>query len=175
MTITLAHLRAAGASPRKADEYLAPLTLAMTEFDIRDGERPAMFLAQVAHESGSFEYTTELWGPTPAQAGYEGRRDLGNAQPGDGSRFRGHGLIQITGRANHEAAARFFGVDVGAVIPILQSPAGASRSAAQWWHANGCNYAADQFDFVKVTKIINGGLNGFADRLARYKRICELA
>ncbi len=175
MPITLAHLRAAGASARKADEYLAPISLAMTEFDIRDGERPAMFLAQIGHESGGFEYTSELWGPTPAQTGYEGRRDLGNTQPGDGSRFRGHGLLEITGRANHEAEARFFGLSLDALITFLQSPIGASRSAAHWWYANGCNFFADAFDFVGLTKKINGGLNGLADRLARYKRISELA
>lgn len=172
--ITLAHLQAAGVRARKADEYIAPLNLAMLEFDIRSGERPAMFLAQVAHESSGFEYTTEVWGPTAAQSRYEGRAALGNVQPGDGERFKGHGLLQITGRANHEAEARFFGVDLGAVIPILQSPLGACRSAANWWSTHGCNALADAYDFVALTQRINGGLNGLDDRLARYQAVSAM-
>ncbi len=169
--LTLAHLTAAGAAPREADMVLAPLNLAMLEFQITVNERPAMFLAQVAHESAGFKYTSEIWGPTPAQAGYEGRSDLGNTKPGDGSKFRGHGYIEITGRYNHQIEADFFGVDIDAVIPILQSPLGACRSAAHWWHRNGCNAFADAYDFILLTKRINGGLNGLADRLARYQRI----
>ncbi len=176
--ITLAHLQAARVAPRKADDYLAPLNLSMIEFSITIGERPAMFLAQIAHESDGFQYTSELWGPTEAQRRYEPEtslsRALGNKFAGDGYKFRGHGLIQITGRANHEAEAEFFGVNVDVVIPILQSPLGACRSAAHYWSKHGCNALADGFDFVGVTKAINGGLNGLTDRLERYKAICAV-
>jgi putative chitinase len=149
--------------------------LAMMEFGIDTGERPAMFLAQVAHESSGFRYVEEIWGNTDAQLRYEGRRDLGNTQPGDGRKFCGHGLLQITGRKNHEAEAQFFGVDVDAVIPLLMSPLGACRSAAHWWHTHGCNALADAYDFVGLTQRINGGLNGLDDRLERYKKICAIS
>ena len=171
--ITLAHLRAAGANPIDADRFLAPLTLAMIECKITTGDRPAMFLAQCGHESMGFHQLTELWGPTPAQARYEGRLDLGNTQPGDGARFRGHGLIQITGRANHQVTADRFGVPMDAIVIWLTTPIGAARSAAQWWEAHGCNDIADAYDFVALTRRINGGLNGLDDRVARYEAVAK--
>ncbi len=171
--ITIAHLRAAGANAIDADRFLAPLTLAMIEFKITTGDRPAMFLAQCGHESMGFHQLTELWGPTPAQAGYEGRRDLGNTQPGDGPRFKGHGLIQITGRTNHEATAAKFGVPMAAIVLWLTTPIGAARSAAQWWEAHGCNDIADTYDFIALTRRINGGLNGVEDRTARYVAVLQ--
>ncbi len=171
--ITHAHLRAAGASESDAVRFISPLTLAMIEFKITTGERPAMFLAQCGHESAGFRYTTELWGPTPAQERYEGHIALGNTKPGDGSRFRGHGLIQVTGRTNHEQVAKAFGVPMDAIVLWLQTPIGASRSAAQWWESHGCNEIADQFDMVALTRKINGGLNGLQDRVDRYQRIVD--
>ena len=71
------------------------------EYEINTPLRLAAFIAQIAHESGDFKYTREIWGPTKAQIGYEGRLDLGNTVPGDGKRYRGRGLIQITGRSNY--------------------------------------------------------------------------
>ena len=71
---------------------------------------------------------SELWGPTPAQAGYEGREDLGNTEDGDGERFKGRGLIQITGRSNYQAAQDALGVDYVEDPTLMQSPAEASRS-----------------------------------------------
>jgi putative chitinase len=167
------HLRAAGATPVDADRFIDPVNLAMIEFSITTGERPAMFLAQVGHESGGFHYTSELWGPTPAQERYEGRLDLGNTQPGDGERFKGHGLIQVTGRANHAKAARDLGVPFDAIILWLTTPIGASRSAAHYWATHGCNHFADDYDFVALTRAINGGLNGLEDRLLRYTRVSD--
>src|SRR5690348_6658419 len=77
--------------------FLAPLNAAMQEFAIGTPRQQAAFLAQVAHESGELRYTAEL----ADGSAYEGRVDLGNMQPGDGKRFKGHGLLQITGRTNH--------------------------------------------------------------------------
>lgn len=131
-----------------------------------------MFVAQVAHESGRFRYTSELWGPTAQQLRYDDggklARSLGN-RPGDGFRFRGHGLIQVTGRHNHLAVANRFGLTLDTVVDWLTSPVGACRSAAHFWDKHGCNELADAFDFVGLTRRINGGLNGLAERTELYR------
>lgn len=173
--ITAAHLAAAGVRPHEADIFIAPLNLAMIEFEITTGERPAMFLAQVAHESGGFRYLAELWGPTEQQLHYDDNsilaRRLGNGQ-GEGFQWRGHGLIQITGYYNHKAEAAYFNMDVRDMPMWLGTPVGACRSAGHYWVAHRCNEHADRCDFIAVTKAINGGLNGLEDRLERYKNIC---
>lgn len=171
--VTAEHLLAVGVPVSCAYRFLSPLNLAMIEFSITTGERPAMFLAQVAYESGCFRYMEELWGPTSAQLSYEGRVDLGNTEPGDGFRFRGHGLIQITGRHNHMLEAAYFDENPDTITQWLMSPIGASRSAAHYWASHGCNEAADRFDFVVVTKAINGGLNGLATRTDLYESIAR--
>lgn len=103
--MTLDLLRAAvGCSAALAERYAAPLADACRVFGIDTPQRQAAFLAQIAHESGSFRYVREIWGPTAAQQRYEGRADLGNTEPGDGKRYLGRGLIQLTGRANARQA-----------------------------------------------------------------------
>jgi putative chitinase len=169
--LTLLHLLATGARPIDADKFLVPLNDAMLEFGIITSERPAMFLAQIAHESGGFRWTEEIWGPTPTQAGYEGRVDLGNTQPGDGYRFRGRGLIQITGRANYQRLSGALGIPFDSIVLWLATPVGAARSAAHYWSTHGCNSMADAFDFVAVTRAINGGLNGLAQRTDLYNKV----
>lgn len=155
----------------RATEHLPYLLEGMAEFDINTPERRAAFLAQVLHESGLLHWLVELWGPTPAQTRYEGRADLGNTHDGDGYRFRGRGLIQITGRDNYRKAGQALGIDLWSYPELLgQSPL-AERSAAWFWSAHGCNEIADSGDFVKLTKRINGGDNGLAER----KRLWELA
>lgn len=171
------HLAAIGVQPELRSLYLEPLNAAMDEHSIRSGERPAMFVAQIAHESGRFRYTSELWGPTKQQLRYDDNgalaRALGNA-PGEGYAYRGHGLIQITGYYNHKAVAKHFGIDMRDIVEWLTSPPGACRSAAHFWLNHGCNELADRFDFVGITRRINGGLNGLADRTALYKTLTAL-
>lgn len=161
---------ATGATVARAIEYLVHLEAAMADFDINTPLRKAMFLAQIGHESGGLRYTSEIWGPTPAQRRYEGRADLGNIRPGDGSFFRGRGFIQITGRANHKSISDALGVDFLANPEWLAMPEWAAPSAAWWWKKNGLNELADTGSVERCTRRINGGLNGLADRQARYAK-----
>ena len=165
--ITLAQLQAI--MPRaggRAAVFLDALNQAMAEFGIDTPARQAGFLAQVAHESGSLLYTREI----ASGAVYEGRRDLGNTEPGDGMRFRGRGLIQITGRHNYKICSlALYGDERLLDKPwLLESVIGACRSAAWYWSAFGLNALADEGDIKRMTKRINGGLNGLTERMAYY-------
>lgn len=157
-----------GATLRLAIDYSPHVLAAMSEFEINTPARQAAFLAQIGHESGGMKWLSEIWGPTPAQRRYEGRKDLGNTQPGDGSRFRGRGLIQTTGRANYVATGKALGLDLIADPTQLGKMPAAARSAAWFWKSRGLNELADAGRFELITRRINGGLNGYADRLQRY-------
>lgn len=131
--------------------------------------RQAHFLAQVAHESGELRYCEEI----ASGAAYEGRVDLGNTQPGDGVRFKGRGLIQLTGRANYtkygKARNRDFTTDEKPKL-IATDPSLAVDVACWFWTQHGLNTLADKDDVVAITRVINGGLNGLADRQAKLAR-----
>lgn len=165
--------RATGARIDRATAFLPHIAAAMAEFGIDTPVRQAAFLAQIGHESGNLRYTSEIWGPTPVQSRYEGRADLGNTQPGDGSRFRGRGLIQTTGRHNYAATGNALGVDLLANPHLLAEPALAARSAGWYWQAHNLNALADTGDFLRLTKRINGGTNGLADRMALHSAATE--
>jgi putative chitinase len=166
--------RAVGCTKERAEVFAPHLTAACAEYEIDTPTRLAMFLAQVGHESGSFRHVRELWGPTPAQKRYEGRKDLGNVQSGDGERFKGHGLIQITGRANHrdmrERLRQYGAPDFEADPEALADPKWAAWSAACFWDSRYLNTLADAGNFEMVTRRINGGLNGYEDRLKRWEK-----
>lgn len=132
-----------------------------------NGLRLAHFLAQVAHESGGFRYMEEIWGPTEAQKRYEGRRDLGNTVKGDGSLFRGRGPIQITGRANYEEYGNAIGLWLTDKPTLAAIPAIGLHIACEYWKRKGLNAWADADDVLTITKKINGGVNGLADRQSR--------
>lgn len=159
-----------GCSSTAAYQFAGPLTRAMERYGINRLVLQAAFLAQVGHESGCGRWTKEIWGPTPAQERYEFRADLGNNKPGDGSRFRGRGLIQITGRYNYEQCGKALDLDLLAHPELLEQPDNAAMSAGWFWDAHGCNAFADAGDFTGLTRRINGGLNGLQDRLALHKR-----
>ena len=153
-----------GARIDRARAFASFVTDAMKEFSIDTPQRQAAFLAQVGHESGGLHWTVELWGPTPSQTKYEGRVDLGNTHLGDGYRFRGRGLIQVTGRDNYARMGRALGVDLEADPDLLATPKLAARSAGCFWQSHGLNTYADLGEFEKLTRRINGGLNGLDDR-----------
>lgn len=160
---------ATGATAARAAQWQPYIDAAMSEFGIDSPARQAAFLAQIGHESGGLHWLTELWGPTPAQAGYEGRADLGNTEVGDGSLFRGRGLIQTTGRANYQATGDALGVDLISDPTLLSGYELAARSAGWYWKTRKLNELADMGDFVRITKRINGGTNGLSDRQALYE------
>ena len=170
--------KATGCSQGFADIWAAPLTAALEEFEINTPAREAAFLAQIAHETGRFKWIREIWGPTPAQVRYEGRQDLGNTQPGDGKRFMGRGLIQVTGRANYMHAAAALGIDCVNFPELLERPTNAARSAGDFWRTRGLNESADAGEFERITRKINGGLNGYTERCVlwdRAKRVLGVA
>ena len=160
---------ATGCSTEAATIFIGPINLTLERFEINTLRRIAAFLAQIGHESGSLRWVREIWGPTLAQQRYEGRKDLGNTQPGDGRRYMGRGLIQITGRANYAAVGEALGIDCVTSPEVLESPLYAALSAGWYWHKRKLNGFADDGDFVSITRRINGGTNGMEDRVARYK------
>jgi putative chitinase len=184
--LTLQQLASAtGAGIVRAQGWLPHIEHTLDAYEINTPLRAAAFLAQLGHESGSFRFTTEIWNPAqvPAQGRYEGRADLGNTQPGDGFKFRGHGLIQVTGRANHAAARDRLRVKFGARVPDFEAepehlaePEWAALSAGDYWHRHGLNALADAREFSRISKAINLGNpnssrvpNGDSDRNARYQ------
>jgi putative chitinase len=166
-------MRAAGVSPANAGVWERPVEEAMDLYGIDSLKRIAAFLAQTAHESMGYARVREIWGPTEDQARYENRVDLGNMAPGDGYRFRGRGLIQITGRANYAKIALRLHIDCVGVPAMLEEPKYAALSAAIYWSERHLNEFADGDDFKAITKRINGGLNGFEDRFRRWVAVRE--
>lgn len=171
-----------------ADKFLTYVTDTCARYNILSPARQLCFLAQVGHESGGLYYTEEL---ASGQA-YEGRADLGNVHPGDGVKFKGRGLIQITGYSNYQLLGTAFGVDlisnpallggknVTACTPTQLKYA--ALSAGWFWDRHQLNLIADKIQlegpideganlgyFKQITKVINGGYNGLNDRLVRYQ------
>ena len=134
-------------------------------FDINTTLRMSHFLAQVMHESGGFRWLREIWGPTDTQLRYEGRSDLGNTELDDGKRFMGRGLIQLTGRANYKEFSEAIKVDCLDKPALLESSPYAVLAAGWYWHTRQLNDLADEDGIRRITRKINGGLNGLEDRI----------
>ena len=150
----------------RAQTFAEPLTAAMAEFEINTPRRQAAFLAQLAHESGSLRYVKELADGN----GYEGRKDLGNTSPGDGVKYKGRGLIQITGKANYRACGMALGLDLLSSPELLETPVNACRSAGRVWKWKNLNQHADTDSFGSLTRAVNGGYNGLDDRIHHWLR-----
>ena len=167
-------------SDKNLEIYTPFLSEAFKKYEINTTERISCFLAQIIHESGSFKYVKEI----ASGKAYEGRLDLGNTQAGDGVKFKGRGLVQVSGRANYHKVSKFlFGDDRLLDHPeLLEEPKYALDSACWYWQDRGLNYICDKPDnwvalwkgktfdkFKYLTIKINGGLNGIDDRLKNYK------
>ena len=160
------------ATSGKIMRYFPGLVAKMNENAINTPLRRVHFLAQIGHESAELTYSEEI----ASGRAYEGRRDLGNTQLGDGVRFKGRGLIQVTGRANYgeygRARGRDFTSSAAAAHVIATDPALAVDASCWFWDKHNLNRLADRDDVLAITKIINGGTNGLAERkviLARAK------
>lgn len=146
--------------------YIPYLNQGMKEYEINTPIRIWSYLAQIGHESMQLFYSKEL----ASGKAYEGRVDLGNTQEGDGVKFKGRGLIQITGRFNYEKLTNTFGIDFIQEPELLETPEWAVKSSLWFWKTKGLNAIADSGDFEKLTMRINGGLNGIKERLEIFER-----
>lgn len=168
LNITLAQLQSImPLAHHRAEVFLAPLNAAMAEFEINTYLRQVAFLAQIAHESGQLLYVKEI----ASGSAYEGRKDLGNNEAGDGVKFKGRGLIQITGKANYTAIMLALNVDCLVHPEVLETPDNACRVSTWWWQAHGLNRLADigtVDSMTRITRVINGGVLGLAERLAYF-------
>lgn len=179
--------------------WAAILHPAMMRHGINTPRRAAAFLATVCHESGGLRHLSEsmsysaarmvvVWPSrfTAATAGayahnpeklanrvYANRNGNGDEASGDGFRFRGGGLLQITGRANYAGVAKAFGMPVGEVAVWVRTREGAAVSAAWWWAANGCSELADAGDVKAWRRRVNGGLIGLDDVRVKYSMAVE--
>lgn len=145
----------------KAIEFAPFLSGACDRFNIVGPKRVSAFLAQIAHESGQLRYMEEI----ASGQDYEGRKDLGNTQPGDGRRFKGRGPIQITGRTNYQRCGQALQLDLESQPEILAQPMHGCYGSAWFWADRGLNTLADEDKFGQITKLINGGYTGLDDRI----------
>ena len=179
--LTAARLGEIAQRPASAvEKFVGPLQETFEKYQINTPLRKQHFLAQILHESGRFRWLEEIWGPTAQQKRYDPAsgsslsRTLGNTEPGDGYRFRGRGAIQLTGRDNYRAFNK--AVEEGVIQnPDLVSRLPLAMDAAGWyWQKRDLNRLADKDAAEAITRKINGGYNGLADRkrlLARAKRV----
>lgn len=158
------------ADQKLIDRFLDPINKTLEEFEINTPQRIRMFLAQIGHESGQLRYRKEL----ASGAAYEGRKDLGNTKPGDGVRYKGRGLIQITGRNNYGLASLALGLPLLEKPELLEEDLNACRSAGWFWYKSNLNALADMGRFETITRRINGGMNGYSDRYKLYQRAFEI-
>lgn len=163
-----------GLSRQLATAYLPSFDAAMREFGITTPARAHHWLSQVGHESNSLQWLQEL----ASGSAYEGRKDLGNTVKGDGVRFKGRGPIQVTGRYNYTAAGKALGLDLTGNPGQAAKPPVAFRISAWWWRNAGLNTIADNnpnfAGVTPVTRKVNGGTRGLADRQRRFRIVQAL-
>lgn len=151
-------------APTSKDEIIAPLVehlnKHMPEYEVNNYLRVCHFLSQAAHEAAAFR-TLEEYASGEA---YEGRKDLGNTHKGDGVRYKGRGIFQLTGRANYAKIGKLIGKDLENNPELAESPEISVLTALEYWKSRNLNALADKDDVEGITRKINGGLNGIEDR-----------
>ena len=181
-----------------AGVFVPVLNTAMNRYQIVGSKRIAVFIAQVGHESGqltrlveNLNYSAEaLQRAWPSRFSAKLAADvarkpeqianiaygnrMGNTATGDGWKYRGRGLIQITGKDNYRACGEALGLDLIAQPELLEKPQHACMSAAWFWATKGLNTLADSDKFNVITLRINGGQNGAVDRQALYARALKV-
>ena len=156
--------------------YTPLLNKWMPYYSINTKLRQAAFIARALHECGSFRYTTEI----ASGAAYDTGRlavKLGNTpqKDGDGQKYKGRGVMQITGKSNYSAVSKALNVDFVSNPTLLSEPNYAVQSACWWWWNRKLNALADKGDFKEIVRIVNGGENGLEESLALYnKALCVL-
>jgi putative chitinase len=170
----------AAPSPAPSEETSKALAKALDLAGITDKGEAIAFLAQLGTESGGFKYTKEIWGPSAIQLTYEGRQGLGNTQAGDGKKFMGRGYIQLTGRSNYAKASLDLEMDLVSHPEIAETADGAAMVSAWYWktrvrpnapkiEAQPLAATGQREAFTKITRLINGGTLGLADRERRFQ------
>jgi putative chitinase len=144
------------------DRILGYLNETLVFCQINTPLRICHFLAQVLHESGGFKYFEEI----ASGSAYEGRIDLGNTSPGDGKKYKGRGVIQLSGRYNYMKISKDLGVDFINHPELLANDKYGVQSAGWYWNLKKLNELADKDDIIAITKKVNGGLNGIDSRKA---------
>lgn len=178
-------------------KYIEPLNDVCSYYDIFENKnRTAAFIAQLAHESGCFttiienlnysakglmttfkkyfpnETIARQYERQPEKIAnyvYANRMKNGPEISGDGFKFRGRGLIQLTGRDNYTQFSEGLDISLDETITYLETPAGATSVSGWYWDKNNLNAYCDSGDFIQLTKKINGGINGLTDRLQKYE------
>jgi len=150
------------------DHWCEALNKILPDYDINTPQREAAFLAQCAHESDQFKTLEEY----ASGAAYEGRKDLGNTHRGDGVRYKGRGIFQLTGRANYKRIGDLIGMDLENNPELAESPEVSVLTALEYWRSRGLNVFADRDDVRTITYRINGGYNGLDDRI-NYLKKCK--
>ncbi|MCV4283192.1 glycoside hydrolase family 19 protein [Pseudomonas capsici] len=162
----------------RASLFASALNTAMDKYQITTPLRIAAFIAQIGHESGQLRYVRELGSDDYLKRYDTGRlaASLGNTleADGDGQLYRGRGLIQVTGRANYAACGKALGLDLLKHPELLEQPEHAAMSAGWFWDRARLNVLADKGDFLLITKRINGGTNGLAEREEFYERALKV-
>jgi putative chitinase len=155
------------------DDLAAHMDAAFQHGQLTNIQRQAHFLARAAVETDGFCTLCEYWGPSAAQKRYEGRKDLGNVQKGDGKRFMGRGIFQLTGRANYQRLGPKIGLDLITQPERAAEGEASLKIAILYWSEHKLNAKADADDVLAICRAINGGTNGLSDQklyLARAKK-----
>jgi len=180
--VTAQHLRAAAkgaVNAQNMNSVLVAMNRYGTELGVDKPHRAVQFYAQIMHESGDFRYDREIWGPTPAQKRYDTRKDLGNTPEadGDGKIYMGRTAMQLTGKSNYRAFTEWCSSHAMSSPDFVRNPDAVNTDPWEglvplwYWDTNNLNRLADQGDVETITKRVNGGINGLADRIDHLVRL----